>query len=393
MNVQRDYVNIGLLAVCQALYMSTTVLTVATAGLAAETLLTRSTYATLPQAIVPVVAMLSTLPASYVMRQIGRKNGFLLGVSFGVVSGSVCAYAIYISSFTLFLVGTSLLGVYQAFAAFYRFAVADQADEAIQGKAVSLVLAGGVFAAVIGPGLASYTSGLLAPFSFLGCFLASIAINLLALLALSFVQLKKAPLVPRAGPKAITFDAVLSPRFLVGAVFCGVGTGTMMLVMTTTPLAMIGCGFDLDVSSTVISWHVLAMFVPSFFTGHLVKHFGLYRILTAGLVLMGASAIFAMNGISEAHFATSLVVNGLAWNLMYVGGSTLLARAGNDGNRSILQGINETLTFGLTAVGAFASGILFSEIGWNAVNLVALCAVPVLFMFMHSVRERTFLAI
>ncbi|MGY6646259.1 MAG: MFS transporter [Salinarimonas sp.] len=390
LDTKRDYINIGILAVCHALYMSTSILSVAIASIASQNLLADATYATLPQAMIPLIAMISTIPAAMLMRRIGRKNGFLVGAVAGMASGVICSIALINADFILFLVGVSLLGAYQAFAVFYRFAVADSADARMKGKAISLVLAGGVLAAVIGPGMASFARDLFSPILFLGSYVATVAINFLALVLLLFLRLPEGPVPTTRIDWSKVGEALGNPRYVTAVGFCGLGTGVMMFVMTATPLAMLDCGFSVVASSAVISWHVLAMFVPSFFTGNLIERFGLYSIMFTGLVLMAGSAIVAALGITFPHFAVSLVINGLAWNFMFVGGSTLLASIGDQDSRPMLQGLNEFLTFGITAVATFASGAVFSLIGWTAIQIFCIFAIVALLLFMLVNRNNVF---
>jgi len=387
---KRDYINIGILAVCHALYMSTALLSVAIASLASQGMLTDATYATLPQAMIPVIAMVTAIPAAMLMRRIGRKNGFLIGAMAGIASGVICAIALTNADFVLFLVGVSLLGIYQAFAAFYRFAVADSADDSMKSKAVSLVLAGGVLAAVLGPGMANFARDLFSPVLFLGSYVVTIGVNFLALILLLLLRLPEGNTPANWLDWSKLGDAFRSPQYLTAVGFCGLGSGTMMLVMTATPLAMLACGFSVTASSTVISWHVLAMFVPSFFTGNLIERFGLYPIMITGLFLMAGAAMVAALGISFPHFALALIFNGLAWNFMFVGGSTLLTRIGDADSRPMLQGLNEFLTFGITAIGTFASGAVFALIGWNAIQIVCIAAIVALFFFVLGTKRRVF---
>jgi MFS family permease len=373
----RDYRNIGIMALCEAVFMSTALINVAVAGLAAQGMLEDNKYATLPQALIPLVSMLGALPASFAMKYIGRRRGFQLGALAGVVSGATSAAALLMKSFPLFLVGVGLLGLYHAFAAFYRFAVADNAPEAIRAKAISLTLAGGVLAAVIAPLLGGYASTRVSPVPFVGSYIAILGLNILAVLLLAMLRLPKPANEGRA-PVRCDLSAVFGDiRILVAMLFCGLGGGLMMLVMAATPLAMLGCGFDVGQSSLVLSWHVAAMFIPFFFSGNLVTCMGLYRFMAVGVVLMAAASGVAISGIGELHFAVALVLSGLGWNFMYVGGSTLLASADTPETRALVQGVNELFSFAVMAIATFSSGLLYTAFGWNVLNMgaVVLCLV------------------
>lgn len=377
MSRANDYKNIGILALCEAIFMTTSLVNFAIAALAVGPLMEDSDFATLPLAMIPIVSMLVTIPASYAMKYIGRRAGFILGAFFGVASGALCAYALYISSFALFVVGVGLMGVYQAFATYYRFAVADQTDDKIRGQAVALVLAGGLLAAFIGPTVASASRELFTPVMFVGSYTVTIALNLGAVMFLAFLTLPKGQVTQR--PKIGRFS--LRPIFADGQtvtamMFCGIGNAAMMLVMTATPLAMIGCGFDVSDSSNVLSWHIAAMFAPFLISGSLISKFGTERIMLSGLFLMGISSLVAFSGTTQLHFAGALILSGFAWNFMYVGGSTLLASNRDEENRALIQGVNEFFCFAMTALGALSSGLIYARLGWWQV-----CAIAAAFCF------------
>ena len=397
MDERRAAIDTLLLATCQALFMSTIILTTTVAALAATTLLEDPTLATLPQAAVPLVTMALALPASLLMRRVGRRAGFALGATFGIASGATCSAALTVGSYALFLVGMALLGAYQAFATYYRFAVADAAPEALRARSVSLVLAGGVVAAVLGPTLASSTRDAAGATPYLGSYLASIGLNALALGAIACLRLR-APARPVPGEARPSAAALLRrPGFVLAAACCGVGRrrcgvgqAVMVLVMTATPLAMLGHGYTLGVASLVVSWHVLAMFVPSFFSGALIARFGLRRVLGAGTALMVGSALVAIAGTSAAHFAVALVVNGLAWNFLFVGGSALLVGVADGAERAVAQGLNELATFGCGALATFASGALYFTLGWRALNVAGIGAALALGALLLALGRRPF---
>ena len=385
--------NTLVLAICQALFMSTSILSITVAAVAATTLLDDPALATLPQAMTPLVAMAVSVPASLYMRRVGRRAGFLLGAVLGIGSGAVCALALVLGSYAIFLLGVALLGAYQAFATYYRFAVADEAPAHLQARSVSLVLAGGVVAAVLGPSLAGVASGPVGSVPYLGSYLVMIALNALAVLAIGSLRLQAPARDVRKG--SATIAALLrQPRFVLAVSCCAVGQGVMMLVMTATPLAMLGHGHSFGLASLVVSWHVLAMFVPSFFSGLLIDRLGLGRMLGAGFMLMIASALVAIAGTTGAHFAVALIVNGLAWNFLFVGGSSLLAGGVDADERALAQGANEFVTFGFTALATFASGALYAGAGWGALNalgigasVVAAVAVAVLGRRVRAARD------
>ena len=334
--------------------------------------------------------MALALPASLLMRRVGRRAGFALGAAFGIGSGATCSAALVLGSYALFLAGMALLGAYQAFATYYRFAVADEAPAALRARSVSLVLAGGVAAAVLGPTLAGSTRDAVGGTPYLGSYLASIGLNALALGAIACLRLRvPAPPVPGAArPSAAAL--LRRPGLVLAASCCGVGQAVMVLVMTATPLAMLGHGYALGLASLVVGWHVLAMFVPSFFSGALIVRVGLRPMLSAGTVLMAGSALVAIAGTSAAHFAVALVVNGLAWNFLFVGGSALLVGVADGAERAVAQGLNELATFGCGALATLASGALYFTLGWRALNVAGIGATLALGALLLALGRRPF---
>ncbi len=365
MSRPRDYTNIGILALCEAIFMTTALVNFGIAGLAAGQMLTHRDYATVPLAMIPVVSMLTAIPASYTMQRIGRRNGFLLGVLAGIGSGVLCAYAILANNFALFLAGAVLIGVYQAFATYYRFAVADHADDGLRGQAVALVLAGGLLAAILGPSVVSVSETMFAPVMFVGSYALITVINLVAFALLACLRLPDAPRVQRPTKGRFTLAPIFSDRRIVLAMLsCGLGNATMMLLMTATPLAMVACGFGTGTTGLVLSAHVAGMFAPFLVSGHLTRLVGAERMVGAGLLVMVLASGIAASGTSEAHFGLALVASGLGWNFMYVGGSTMLAGLGTADDRALIQGLNEVLGFAMTAAGALSAGLIYANAGW-----------------------------
>ena len=387
-----DARDLWLLSTAQALFMSISILTVAVASVAAGALAADPRLATLPQATIPLVAMATVLPAASLMRRIGRRAGFLLGAGAGLASGALSALALWLGSYAAFVASVALLGVYQGFATYYRFAVADRAPEHLRARSVSFVLAGGVVAAVLGPSLGSAARDLVPGTPFLGSYLATVGLNLAAVAVLAGLRpdAAPAPAPTSAGVRPSPRALLARPRYALAAACCSIGQGTMVLVMTATPLAMLGHGHSLGFAGLVISAHVLAMFVPSFFSGPLIGRLGVRPVLIAGLASMAVSAIVAMLGTTGAHFALALVVNGLAWNFLFVGGSTLLAGIADLDERALVQGANEFLTFALTALAALASGAVYASLGWGALNVASLGAIALLGALMAGLGGRVF---
>jgi predicted MFS family arabinose efflux permease len=359
--------NAIVLAVAQALYASGSVVIAATAGLVGVQLAPSKAWATLPVSTYVIGTMLSTVPAALLMGRIGRRAGFMIGAGVGAAAGLLSLYAIYMSSFALFTLSTPLHGVFQASSGYFRFAAADSASPAFKPKAISWVLIGGVAAAVFGTMIVMRTIDLLAPVTFAGCYLATTGLALLTIAALTFLDLPKERKAAVGASRPLR-EILQQPRLIV-AVLCGMmATGVMNLVMTATPIAMIDCGFGISDSSWVIQWHVLAMFVPSFFTGTLIARHGAERISLLGLVILAIGGGAAILGIRFGNFAAALILLGLGWNFAFIGATTMVAACYRTAERSKVQAVNDFAIFITVAVASLLSGKLLAGFGWNAVN-------------------------
>jgi MFS family permease len=361
--------NAIVLAVAQALAGGNNTVIVATASIVGAVLAPDKGLATLPITSMVIGMWLGTLPVGMLARRFGRRFALQIGSAFGVLSGLISYAAVMSGQFWLLLVGTLCGGLYAAAHQSYRFAAADTASEAYRPKVISWVLAGGVFAAVIGPQLVIHTKDLLTPYLFAASYLGQSACALIAAVVLVFVKIP--PLrnlrVTNARPLAAI---VRAPRFVV-AVACGVASYAMMnMVMTSAPLAMVGCGHSVTDAALGIQWHVLAMYAPSFFTGSLIARFGVERVTGLGLGLIALTGIVGIAGLSVAHFWTGLVLLGLGWNLAFIGATTMVTQCHRVAERNKVQAINDFLIFGSMAIASFSSGWLLEHVGWNAVNEV-----------------------
>lgn len=367
--------NVLILALCQALTWSAASIMIISASLTA-TLLADASLATVPLGLHFTASTLTTFGASMLMRRFGRRAGFTLGAVAGVGCGVVSIWAIYAGSFVAFCLGGMLFGVAMSFAQYYRFAAAEAADAAFRSRAISLVIAGGVLSALAGPELAEWGRDLFAPVLFVGSYAVIAGLFLTAAL---LVQLLRIPRLSasEAREQGRPLGAVArQPVYLVAVLGGVVGYGMMMLVMTATPLAMEFCGFAFGDSAFVIQWHALGMFVPSFFTGHLIARYGVLNIMLAGTVLIAACIAINLHGVSLVHFWLGLLLVGLGWNFLYVGSTSLLTESYRPEERAKAQGLNDSLVFGLVAVTTFSSGWLQNRFGWEAVNLAGV--IPVL---------------
>jgi MFS family permease len=309
------------------------------------------------------------LPTGAISRTHGRRVAFIIGTGCGVVTGLLASFAILRGSFVLFCCATFLGGLYGSVSQSYRFAAADGVSAVYRPKAVSLVMAGGVFAGVLGPQLVQWTMDIWPPYLFAFSFVVQAVVALIAMAILSGVDTPK-PAASNLHLGRPLFEIVRQPRFIAAAI-CGIVSYPVMnLVMTSVPLAMKMCGLSVSDSNFGIQWHIVAMYGPSFFTGSLIARFGAPKIVATGLLLEAGAATVGLTGITALHFWATLIVLGLGWNLGFVGASALVLETHRPQERNKVQAFNDFLVFGMMAVGSFSSGQLLANYGWSAVNLV-----------------------
>ena len=358
--------NVLLLAACQAMLMTGGALLIATSALVGFRLATDKALATLPLAMQMLASMLTTIPASLLMQRYGRRAGFLLGSTIGISGAGLATYAIVSSSFMLFVLGAALSGMFAGFGNYYRFAAADVATADYRSTAISYVMAGGVIAAFIGPNLAHWTSAwLAAPFA--GSYLALAAILLLSFATQLFLD------IPRPAHETIgsgrTLGAIArQPVFVVAAIGGMLGYGIMALVMTATPLAMHDHHYVFGDTAFVIKWHVLGMFAPSFFTGHLIRRFGVLQVMLAGSLLSAVCIGVNLTGTSLSHFWLALFLLGVGWNFLFIGATTLLTETYAPEEKAKTQALNDFMVFSTVTVAVLSAGSLQHHLGWRAVN-------------------------
>jgi predicted MFS family arabinose efflux permease len=361
--------NALVLSVAQALAGGNNTVIVSTGSIVGAMLAPDKGLATLPITAMVMGMWLGTLPVGLIARKFGRRAALQAGSLFGILSGLISSYAVMHSLFPLLLFGTFCGGLYAAAHQSYRFAAADTASEAFRPKAVSYVLAGGVFAALIGPQLVIFTKDLLPPHMFAASYLGQSACAAIAALVLMFVK------VPPAPPRHVEssrplFTIVRTPRFVVAAA-CGIASYvTMNMIMTSAPLAMVSCGHSVTDAALGIQWHVLAMYAPSFITGGLIARFGAERIVAIGLALIVMTAVVGIAGVTVAHFWLNLILLGLGWNLSFIGATTMVTQCHRAQERNKVQAFNDFLIFGSMAVSSFSSGQLLEYVGWAAINEV-----------------------
>ena len=367
--------NVFILVMAQAILGAQMPMIFTIGGLAGQSLASNPCFATLPISLIVLGSMLAATPVSAIMQKYGRRAGFWLGAGCGAIGGAVGAYGLYLASFPIFLLGSFITGVYMSAQGFYRFAAADTASDAFRPKAISYVMAGGLASAIIGPQLVKVTSQAMV-IPFLGTYLAVIAVNVLGSALFFFLD------IPRPKPPAATDDRGRSRRALLAtpvtavSVICAmVSYALMNLVMTSTPLAVVGCGFEQNIAADVVSAHVLAMYVPSFFTGHLIARFGVRTIVALGLVILGAAGVVALQGVQLENFFIALILLGVGWNFGFIGATTMLAASHGPHERGRMQGMNDLIVFGGVTVASLSSGGLMNcsggdaMVGWASVNL------------------------
>lgn len=362
-----------LLAAAQALFQSVSVLVITVGGLAGALIAPTPQLATAPIAAMFFGTAVATVPASIWMSRAGRKRGFILGAVAGTLGGMIAAGGLWVGSLAILGLGTFLVGIYQAFAQFYRFAAGEVADEKFRPRAISLVLAGGVVAALAGPLLGRIGSSLLET-AYTGSFLL-LSFTSLAAVALLF-QLRiprvKSENLTVANPARPISTIVRQPVYLVALFGAATGYGVMILAMTATPIAMLHHHHDLSQAALVIQLHVLGMFLPSFFTGSLIARFGAINIMLAGVAFLTGHILLTLTGIGLDSFISALVLLGVGWNFLYIGGTTLLTQSYSPNESGRAQGVNDMTIFVVGLAASLSAGALFKSVGWQSLNILLL---------------------
>lgn len=361
-----------LLALCQGLFLTNNVVFIAINGLVGLALAPAGWLATLPVTGYVVGAAISAPQVARIQRQLGRKRSFQIGLVVAALSAALCALAASMQQFWLLVAATLIAGFYSANAALYRFAGSELVGPAYKEKAISLVLAGGVLGAFAGPNLASATRDLLeVPFA--GAYVALVGVALLSLLALSFIRFPehKAP-APGEGSGRPLSEIARQPVFIIAVTAGALGYGVMNLLMAATPLAMQQCQHPFERAALVLEWHVLGMFVPGFFTGHLIKRFGALPVMAVGVLLNLVCVAVALSGVDLMQFLIALTALGVGWNFLFTGATTLFTTAYRPEERNKAQGAMDMCVFATMAVTSFASGALVTTQGWTWLNLGSL---------------------
>ncbi|MEQ3625255.1 MAG: MFS transporter [Marinobacter sp.] len=367
--------NVAVLVASQGLLGAQMPLHFVVGGLAGQMLAPNPCLATLPVSLLVLGSMISAPRISALMQRRGRRTGFFVGAAGGASGAALSAVGVWSGSFLILLLGAFLTGIYFAAQGFYRFAAADTASDAFRPKAISYVMAGGLIAALVGPQIVKLTSEAL-PVTFMGTYLAAIGLNAIGLILFPLLDIPRPPAPRPDAPTGRTRMQLLRTPAIGVAVICAmVSYALMNLVMTSTPLAVVGCGFSTGNASDIVTAHVLAMFVPSFFTGHLIARFGAPKIIATGLVILAAAGLVGLSGVALSQFFGTLILLGIGWNFGFIGATTLLAQSHRPEERGMVQGMNDALVYGLVTLASLASGGLMNcsggsvVQGWMAVNM------------------------
>lgn len=367
-------------------------------GLAGAFLADNAALATLPISLIMLTAMFGAPLASHIMGRFGRRVGFLIGAAGGGIGGALAATALMIGRFDLLLLGAGLTGLYYSFHGFYRFAAADTASPAFRPKAISWVLAGGLVGAILGSEVVKVSSEILSSTPFAGAYVVVVLLNIIGAIGLVFLDIPLPPRGSKDTPAGRPLGEIVCQPETAVAVLCAMMSyGTMVLVMTSTTLAMVEHGFTTNHAADVIRWHALAMFGPSFVTGTIIARFGHLPVMSFGLVLLGTCCVIALVGVELENFYIALILLGIGWNFSFIAATGLLSNTHSAGERAKVQGLNDFLVLGTVSLASLSSGALLNLYGWPAVQLAAAPALVIaacaLVWLGVSKRRRTFVTV
>jgi predicted MFS family arabinose efflux permease len=379
--MRTSYRDVFLLACCQALLLANASGMVSLNGLVGFQLAADKSLATLGVTTYVLGSAAASLPMALWMGRVGRRRVFMTGAAVNVAGCAIGVLALASQSFALFCLATAVVGIYNAIGLQYRFAAAEVAAPADKARAISLVLAGGVVGGIVGPETAKWSRDLFAT-PFLGTFVVLAGLALVALAVQSRVDVPMPTHEERAAGGRPLAQIAAQPVFIVALVTAALSYGLMNLLMTATPIAMAFCGHPFSAAATVIEWHVVGMFAPGFVTGTLIVRFGVLKIIGAGIALMGAAIVVALQGITVAHFVLALALLGIGWNFMYTGGTSLLTESYRPAEKARVQGINDLALFVTMGLSSVSAGALVTAAGWQSANWAA---VPVLIVIALAV--------
>ena len=382
--------NITLLAICQALTQSGNTLMFASSALAVLTIVPADLrmWANLPVTLQHLGVMLSVFPASMLMMRHGRRIGFRLGSIAGMCGASCAAFGLGIGSFPVMCLGGLVLGYAIANMQLYRFAAVELAPGKFRAQAISYVTAGGVIAGIVGPGLARLTPDLWLP-TFQASFAAVVVLHVIVFTVLSFIEFPVVKAEDVSGPQRPLLQIVTQPAYMVAAAGAMIAFGVMSFVMAASPLAIVQCGLAKGEAPITIFVHVMGMFIPAFFTGHLVTRFGIFNVMTAGIALLIAGVAVALMGTTVWHFRGALGLNGVGWNFLFVGATTLLTTTYRPAERGKAQAFNDFMVFGTTATMSLLASVVLEVQGWAMLNYLAFALVCVALLVIGVYRLRS----
>jgi MFS family permease len=385
--------NVSLLTACQALLFTNNSTLIAINGLAGMALAPQPALATLPVTCWVVGGAIATMPASHYMKRVGRQAGLMQGATIGIAGALLCAAGILHASFWLLCFGTLVFGCFNAFGQYYRFVAAEVAPPDFRATAVSLVLAGGLIGGILGPTTSTFTVDMIGP-RYTGAYLGLIVFILVTIAILSRIRVPELSAAEQAAVGRPLAEIARQPKYVVAVMSGAIGYGVMNFVMTSTPLAMQICGHGYGDSAIVISSHVVAMFAPSFATGGLIKRFGAIPVMLAGAALNFVAIGIALSGVAVAHFWWALVLIGVGWNFLYIGGTTLLTETYRPEERAKAQGANEFAIFAMMTLSSLTSGMIVSGAGWEKVNyaatpMIAVVICALVYLHFHTKKSAT----
>jgi MFS family permease len=362
--------NALLLAVAMGLAGANASVVIATGALVGQMLAPSADWATAPITAFVVGTALATMPAAWLMRILGRRDAYRIGAGFGVIAGLLAAWSVREGLFWSFMAATALCGAYQAFVISYRFGAADSASPAYRPRAISYVVLGGLASAIVGPQLVIHTKDMMPPFTFVPSYLGQAVVAALAILVLGRLRFQPVPSVANGDAPSRPMREIFASSRLRVAVACGaIAQALMNLIMTATPLAMIGCDHTTTEATLAIQWHIVGMFLPGLFTGTLITRFGVYPVMMLGLVLLALCGVVALLGITVPHFFTALILLGLGWNFTFVGASSLVVEGLRPVERTRVQGLNDLIVFATTSLASLSAGKILASFGWGTLNV------------------------
>lgn len=374
--------NVWLLVAAQSLGGAAPPIIISLGGIVGQMLASDPTLATLPVSLYQLGLALSTIPAAMLMRRLGRRPAYVMGAVLGSISGLIATFGVLQGDFVTFCVGTAMAGFYGACVQSYRFAATDAVEPSQRGKAISRIMVGGLVAAIIGPQVVIWTRDAWPMAPFAGSFLGQAGLALLALPLLWMLRAPPPTSAVVAGTARPLGSIARSPGFVVAVTAGVVSYGLMAFIMTAAPMAMVGCGHTVGEAALGIQWHVLAMFAPSFVTGHLIARFGKIAITVLGLVLIAGSGLLALAGLELLHFWGSLILLGVGWNFGFIGATAMVTDTYTPAERAKVQALNDFLVFGTVAIASFGSGRLLNTSGWETINTLMLPLIAVVLVML-----------